>query len=126
MPQNRFDYILSNLHFSDNTAALSTEDPGYDELHKIRPLITEMQHTFPSAAITETCQAIDKMMIGFKGRHRLKFYMPTKPTKWGYKLLARAGVSGYFTSLKSVVGVSMAHSQVYNLLVSLESPNTWS
>ena len=35
------------------------------------------------------------MMIAFKCRHALKVYMPNKPTKWGYKLWCRAGVSGY-------------------------------
>ena len=34
-------------------------------------------------------------MIPFKGGSSLKRYLPKKPKKWGYKLWALAGVSGY-------------------------------
>jgi hypothetical protein len=33
-------------------------------------------------------------MIKFKGRSHLKQYLPKKPCKWGYKIIARCGVSG--------------------------------
>ena len=35
------------------------------------------------------------MMIPFKGQHGCKQYMPKKPSKQGYKLWCRAGISGY-------------------------------
>ena len=40
-------------------------------------------------------QAIDKMMVPFKGQHGVKQYMPKKPCKGGYRIWCRAGMSGY-------------------------------
>lgn len=33
-------------------------------------------------------------MIPYKGKNRLKQYIPKKPKNWGFKVLARCGVSG--------------------------------
>lgn len=41
MPRNRFQLLLSCLHFNDNCAADST-----DRLHKIRPIVDELQTNF--------------------------------------------------------------------------------
>lgn len=44
----------------------------------------------------EKNQSIDEIMVPYKGAKAgsLKQYMPAKPNKWGFKLFARAGVSG--------------------------------
>lgn len=34
---------------------------------------------------------IDEQMVPFKGRNRLKQYLPSKPKKWGYKILISTG-----------------------------------
>ena len=47
--------------------------------------------------------AVDEMMVAFKRRHKLKCYIPQKPTKWGYKLWTMAGVSGYVCNFEIVV-----------------------
>ena len=39
--------------------------------------------------------SVDEMMFAFKGRHSAKVYMPQKPSKWGYKMWCRSGISGY-------------------------------
>ena len=39
--------------------------------------------------------SVDEMMVAFKGRHSAKVYMPQKPSKWGYKMWCRSGISGY-------------------------------
>ena len=46
--------------------------------------------------------SIDEMMVAFKGRYSAKMYMSKKPTKWGYKLWCRAGVSGYIYDFEVV------------------------
>ena len=46
--------------------------------------------------------SIDEMMVALKGRHSEKVYMPKKPTKWGYKLWCRAGISGYIYDFEVV------------------------
>lgn len=35
-----------------------------------------------------------EQMIPYKGKNRLKQYIPKKPQNWGFKVLARCGVSG--------------------------------
>ena len=89
MTRNRFEDILRILHFNDNSLA------DNNKLHKLQPVLDHFNKKFQDSAKAETCQAVDEMMIAFKGRHALKVYMPNKPTKWGYKLWCRAGVSGY-------------------------------
>ncbi|KRY25671.1 PiggyBac transposable element-derived protein 3, partial [Trichinella britovi] len=73
---------------SGNEAVLDRESPRYDRLFKIRPLIE---------SIRQSClqyQSIDEEIIPYKGRNKLKQYIPKKPKKWGFKVNARTGVSG--------------------------------
>ena len=46
--------------------------------------------------------AVDEMMVAFKGRHKLKVYMPRKPTNWGYKIWSLAGASVYVYNFEIV------------------------
>ncbi|KRY45272.1 PiggyBac transposable element-derived protein 3, partial [Trichinella britovi] len=72
---------------SGNEAVLDRESPRYDRLFKIRPLIE---------SIRQSClqyQSIDEEIIPYKGRNKLKQYIPKKPKKWGFKVNARTGVS---------------------------------
>ena len=39
-------------------------------------------------------------MALFKDQRSTKRYMPKKPTKWGYKLWCRAGISGFVYDFK--------------------------
>ena len=73
-------------------------------MYKIQPLIDHFCHVFQSAVVPETFMSVDEMMVAFKGRHSAKVYMPKKPTKWGYKLWSRTGISGY-TYIFEVLGV---------------------
>lgn len=38
--------------------------------------------------------AVDEQMVPFKGRNKLKQYLPANPRKWGYKVLVLAGSDG--------------------------------
>ena len=58
-------------------------------------MIDQFRKVSSQSAIPETEQAFDEMIIPFKGQHGCKQYMPKKPSKWGYKLWCRAGISGY-------------------------------
>ena len=96
MSRNRFDDILSILHFNDNLGCVTDKDSSdYDKMYKLLHLITYLHEKFQSSVETETCLAIDEQMVPFKGRHSAKVYMPKKPCKWGYKLRCKADVSGY-------------------------------
>lgn len=46
-------------------------------------------------SLPEQDQCIDEIMIAFKGRSGLRQYIQNKPTRWGFKMWARAGSSGY-------------------------------
>ena len=95
MTRNRFSEIVAHMHFNDNALQRQPGEDGYDKLYKLRPFLSMVKANFRSVVEAETYQAIDEMMIPFKGRHGLKNYMPNKPVKWGYKLWCRAGTSGY-------------------------------
>ena len=95
MTLNRFEEILSLLHVNDNELMKKKGEHGYDSLHKIRPLIKEISSNFENCSEPELFVAVDEQMVPFKGRHSLKVYMKKKPKKWGYKIWALGGKSGY-------------------------------
>ena len=105
MTQNRFDEILSKLHFNDNTTAFPATSPHHNKLHKIQTIANHFKSKFKDTIAPETFQATDEMMVPFKGKHRAKMYMPKKPTMWGYKLWCRAGISGYLYDFEVVGGM---------------------
>ena len=88
---NRFEEILSVLHANDNELIKQKGEPGYDRLHKVRPLLDILHISFQSCAEPELFVSVDEPIIPFKGRHSLKVYMMKKPKKWGYKVWAQAG-----------------------------------
>ena len=47
--RNRFWMLWANLHLNDNTKALSRDDPHFDRLFKIRPMLDILQQTFRKA-----------------------------------------------------------------------------
>jgi hypothetical protein len=94
--RNRVDYLLSILHLNDNMMERDKSD-------KIEPLI----HLFNERCLTvvepEANVSIDEQMIGYRGKSAptsFKQYMPNKPTKRGFKLWARCGVSGFVYEIK--------------------------
>jgi len=46
MPVNRFGWILSHLHFNDNSLKPKRGEIDYDKLYKIRPLLNCLSETF--------------------------------------------------------------------------------
>ena len=95
MMLNRFEEILSVLHANDNELLKKQGEPGYDRLHKVRPLLTMINAQFKRNAEPEKCVSEDERIIPFKGRHSMKVYMSKTPKKWGYKNWVLAGQSGY-------------------------------
>lgn len=101
MPIKRFKVLLRCLHLNDNTTAVPKGQPGFDKLHKLRPLIDTVREN--SLALNKPGRqlSIDEAMVGFKGRSTLKQYMPNKPTKRGYKVWcicdARTGYILFFS-----------------------------
>lgn len=94
MARDRFDRIKSVIHFNDNAAILPREDSAYDKLFRVRPLINSIRANLLKIP-QEEHQAVDEQMIPTKAHNSLKQYMPKKPHKWGYKVISRAGESGF-------------------------------
>ncbi|KAJ4930745.1 hypothetical protein JOQ06_025053 [Pogonophryne albipinna] len=93
MPVNRFEQILSYIHFVDNYS----QAPGNaDKLYRIRPVLEALKETFRTAVNPEEFQSIDEQMIPFKGRLSIKQYIPKKKKPWGVKVwvLKSQGICG--------------------------------
>ena len=73
-------------------------------LHKIQTIVDHFKNRFKEIAAPETLQAIDKMIVPFKGKHEAQMYMPKKPNKWDYKLWCREGISVFECDFEVVGG----------------------
>ena len=84
---------MSNLHANANQKAVPRNEPGFDKLYKVGPLITHFGKKFQEEYSNTSVQSIDVIMVKFKGRSTMKQYMPGKPVKRGYKIWARSDAS---------------------------------
>ena len=90
----RFYEILSNFHFNDNNnAILDSNNPNYDRLFKIRPVLESIRNKCRYIDPEEK-YFIDEQIIPFKARNTRTQYLPKTPHKWGLKVFVRCGVSG--------------------------------
>ena len=96
-PANRFNHLLASIHFNDNSAAKPRGHPGYDKLYKVRPILESISQKCLSLYKPHRENSIDEAMVGFKGRSSLKQYVPSKPTKRGYKVWVRCDSRNGFT-----------------------------
>lgn len=107
MSSKRYKKIIENIHLNDNNTAVQKGQPGYDKLHKVRPLIEKLNESFTSAYKHSSFLAVDESMIPFKGRSSIKQYMPLKPIKRGYKVWCLAdSLTGYIQKFDIYTGKS--------------------
>ena len=78
--------ILECIHCNNNETMLGRDDPNYDKLYKVRPLVTKLKLFSSGHMNLQGELSIDESMIPFKGRSSLKQYMLMKPIKRGYKI----------------------------------------
>lgn len=90
MRRDRFLSILSMFHLNDNSTAKAKGEPGYDPLHKLRPLMDKILEKFNSSFQTGEAITIDEGICAFRGRVGFKIYMPQKPNKYGIKIFMLA------------------------------------
>ncbi|KAM4588720.1 piggyBac transposable element-derived protein 3-like [Odontesthes bonariensis] len=112
MPVNRFEQILSYMHFVDN---YSLDPANADRFVKIRPVLDALKETFRSALDPEEFQSVDEMMIPYKGRLSIKQYVPKKPKPWGIKVWVRAGSSGYMYNFEPYQGSAGGRGEISQL-----------
>ena len=96
MTRERFNEILSNLHFWSNDDALPDNHPDQDRAFKVRWLIDYLNERFLGAMDPEVDQSVDKHMIKFKDRNIMWQHIKNKPIKWDFKMWYRcAPKTGY-------------------------------
>ncbi|XP_061909468.1 piggyBac transposable element-derived protein 2-like [Entelurus aequoreus] len=92
MPRNRFQFLLTSLHFVNNMTVSETEKK--DKLWKLRLWLDSFREKYLQVA-PEEHNSVDEMMIPFKGKFSsIKQYMRGKPNPWGLKMWVRTGISG--------------------------------
>ena len=92
MARNRFQILKSIIHFCDNSdCEKNNEDRGF----KVRPLISMIQKYFIKFGVIEECLAVDEMIVRYYNYNSLKQFIRSKPIRFGYKLWALCGASGY-------------------------------
>ncbi|XP_047103465.1 piggyBac transposable element-derived protein 4-like [Schistocerca piceifrons] len=96
MTKLRYKKIVENLHCNDNSTCVKKGKPGYDKLHKIRPVIRAISNKLCKVYKPSSVLAVDECMVAFKGRSTLKQYMPMKPVKRGYREWCSADASTGF------------------------------
>ena len=112
MPVNRFEQILSYIHFVGN---FSHDPENVDKFSKVRPVFDALKETFRSTVDPEEFQSIDKQMIPYKGRLSVKQHITKKPKPWGVKVWVRAGSSGYMYRSEAYQGPAGGRGQISQL-----------
>jgi hypothetical protein len=79
-PRDRFLDLLSNLRVSDD------EEDEDDPLIKIRSLIDVLTHSFQHEFYPSQEVCIDEVMIGFKGRSKMRQHIAKKKSPTGFKV----------------------------------------
>ena len=70
MARTRFEDILQNLHFSDNT-----KDDKSEKVKKFRPFIKHFYQSFSNSVSNDDSQNTDEHMVKFNGRSSMKGYV---------------------------------------------------
>ncbi|XP_060562864.1 piggyBac transposable element-derived protein 4-like [Ruditapes philippinarum] len=86
MTINRFQQIMKYLHVSDRTTEPTRDQPGFDKLFKVRPVLDSLSDTFRRYFTLHREVSIDEAMVAFAGRLSYRQYMPAKPVKRGIKV----------------------------------------
>ena len=81
-----FSKISHYFCVSDKTKEIPKDNPGYDKLFKVRPVVEQLQTLFPKYWVFGHNICIDESVISMKSKDRAKQYLPNKPNKWGWKV----------------------------------------
>ncbi|XP_072000375.1 vomeronasal type-2 receptor 26-like [Engystomops pustulosus] len=62
------------------------DDPNYDRLFKIRPVLTFLEEKFSAVYTPQREISVDESLMSFKGRVKFRQYLPNKRARYGIKL----------------------------------------
>ena len=77
----RYWHFCRYLHLKDSQQQAPRDDPNYDPLYKLRPLVDICHHNFLAHYAPAREMSIDEAMAKYKGQMFFRQYMPKKPTK---------------------------------------------
>ena len=126
MARDRFFSILSFLHLSDNSKAVSKGQPGYTPLQKLGEGFQIIVRRFKEAFTPGPQIAIDEAIIPWRGNLSFKVYNKDKPDKYGIKAYELCdSLTGYCSRIQIYVGKVLdvsVHGIIYDLVMNLVSP----
>lgn len=104
MPVLRFEEIRRFIHFADTSHVAKKNEPGFDQLCKIRPIIDHFNERFGSVPkLPRLC--VDEQMCATKMTGAaFRQYMPNKPHKWGFKLFVLCDSNGFSYAFEVYTG----------------------
>ncbi|XP_055912797.1 piggyBac transposable element-derived protein 1-like [Eupeodes corollae] len=103
MSRISFEQIRQFLHFNDNSTMIPNGQPGYDKLHRVRPLITHFNERFGSVPMLHRLCVDEQMCATKMGGSPTRQYTPAKP-KWRTKLFVLCDHMGFSYSLEIYSG----------------------
>ena len=103
MSCNRFQLLLSVLHFSNKKTAESGNG-----LAKIQPLIDMLQINFQNLFRPEEDIVFDEIFVPWKGRLTFRQYIPNETYRYGVKLSKLCSLAEYTWAVKVHSGKSSA------------------
>lgn len=90
--RNAYLLLKAMIHFQDNSKATESK---HDKGFKIRPLMELMNEKFQQWGVFQKHLSVDEMIVRYYGHHSVKQFIRNKPIRFGYKLWALCGDSGY-------------------------------
>ena len=81
-----FRSLFAKIHLADNQKAVGRDHQDYDNLYKIRQMMSILKKAFQENYNLGQNVSIDEAIVKGKGRNPVKQYMPMKPIKRGSKL----------------------------------------
>ena len=96
MSRNRFEKLSQYFHVNNNANQVPREDPAYDTLFKVRPVINRRVQCCQMELMSERDLTVDEAMVKHNGQLSMKQFMPMKPVKRGIKVWECAEVSSGF------------------------------
>lgn len=113
MRRNRFQEILQNLHFEDNSKASSKTGANPDKMWKLRPITDHLKAKMIENFHAEQNLSYDESMISYFGRHGCKQFIKGKPIRFGYKVWSLCTPSGYMLNFEVYQGKNPRSNEDY-------------
>ncbi|CAK1598455.1 unnamed protein product [Parnassius mnemosyne] len=94
MSEKRFEFLTNCLRFDDRPTR--AERRQHSKLAPIKELFDHIVETSKSLYSPSDCTTIDEQLLGFRCRCPFRMYIPSKPDKYGIKLLMFCDAKSYY------------------------------